>query len=260
MWWKPRARARARQKGDVTEDVVLAESEVQFGLYWGQTFQWLLGNAAGYAVAVLVSHQKEREAGDISESPLMENKDALASYARLFPPMVTAVARLSSAAAAAPPPPPPPPSKRKRRKPEWTPPRVTLCRMKSRMRQDDRVLEAEKGKPRCQPGDPCPICGRPRTLDTGHTFFKRSFYCDLEEGPGAPTALEWLASQQGPGGRRKAPQDHPLEHEAEDGEAAEIQLEMCSAESERPPGKSRQTPAQQRVHSFSTPDDVSIRG
>ncbi|CAL8358261.1 unnamed protein product [Merluccius merluccius] len=38
--------------------------------------------------------------------------------------------------------------------------------MKSRMRQDDRVLEAEKGKPRCQPGDPCPICGRPRTLGT----------------------------------------------------------------------------------------------
>ena len=35
----------------------------------------------------------EREGGDTSKSPLMENKDALASYAGMFPPMVTAVAR-----------------------------------------------------------------------------------------------------------------------------------------------------------------------
>ena len=87
------ARARAARKGVVTEDVVLAESELQFGQYRGQTFRWLLGNAVGYAVAVLASHQQQREAGDASQSPLMDNKDALASYARLFPPMVTAVAR-----------------------------------------------------------------------------------------------------------------------------------------------------------------------
>ncbi|XP_030196810.1 uncharacterized protein LOC115531596 [Gadus morhua] len=87
------ARARALQKGGMSGEFVLAESEVQFGLYRGQTFQWLLGNAVGYAVTILVSHQMEREGGDTSKSPLMENKDALASYAGLFPPMVTAVAR-----------------------------------------------------------------------------------------------------------------------------------------------------------------------
>ncbi|CAL8313062.1 unnamed protein product [Lota lota] len=38
----------------------------------------------------------------------------------------------------------------------------------------------------------------------------------------------------------------------------EIQLEMCGTESKRPPGKSREPWPQQRVHSFSTPDDVSI--
>ena len=87
------ARARAVQKGETGDDVVLAESELQFGQYCGQTFRWLLENAVGYAVSILASHQKEREGGDISTSALMENKDALASYARLFPPMVTAVAR-----------------------------------------------------------------------------------------------------------------------------------------------------------------------
>ena len=87
------ARARALQKGGMSGEFVLAESEVQFGLYRGQTFQWLLGNAVGYAVTILASHQMEREGGDTSKSPLMENKDTLASYAGMFPPMVTAVAR-----------------------------------------------------------------------------------------------------------------------------------------------------------------------
>ncbi|CAL8272452.1 unnamed protein product [Boreogadus saida] len=87
------ARARALQKGGMSGEFVLAESEVQFGLYRGQTFQWLLGNAVGYAVSILASHRMEREGGDTSKSPLMENKDSLASYGGLFPPMVTAVAR-----------------------------------------------------------------------------------------------------------------------------------------------------------------------
>ncbi|XP_059897007.1 uncharacterized protein LOC132449402 [Gadus macrocephalus] len=210
------ARARALQKGGMSGEFVLAESEVQFGLYRGQTFKWLLGNAVGYAVTILASHQMEREGGDTSKSPLMENKDALASYAGLFPPMVTAVARRrlcegsassrgwttrwwgsgcirtgptspcmasgtkrveqSDSAAA---PPPPPPSKRKR-KHRGTPHRVTLCRFKSRLRQDTRVLEEQKGKPQCQPGDPCPTCAQPRTLDTGHALYKSSAYCESE--------------------------------------------------------------------------------
>lgn len=71
--------------------LVLSESELQFGQYRGQTFRWLLTHDLGYAVALLASHRKERAGGDVSASPLMVNKDALASYAQLFPEMVAAV-------------------------------------------------------------------------------------------------------------------------------------------------------------------------
>lgn len=72
--------------GDPTSDhAVLAESQLQFGQ--------LLGNDVGYACTIIVSHEKERDGGDTTQSPLMGNKDALVSYARLFPPMVTAIAR-----------------------------------------------------------------------------------------------------------------------------------------------------------------------
>ncbi|CAL8275012.1 unnamed protein product [Gadus morhua 'NCC'] len=84
-------------------------------------------------------------------------------------------------------PPPPLPSKRKHR---GTP------RFKSRLRQDTRVLEEQKGKPQCQTGDPCPTCAQPRTLDTGHALYKSSVYCESEAGPGGLTAREWLISQQ----------------------------------------------------------------
>ncbi|KAG7501097.1 hypothetical protein JOB18_039692 [Solea senegalensis] len=83
------ARARASEKGDVSDEMVLAETELQFGQYWGQTFRWLLENDVGYVVSILASHQKEREGGMTMRTPLMSNKDALASYARLFPPMST---------------------------------------------------------------------------------------------------------------------------------------------------------------------------
>ncbi|XP_058509620.1 uncharacterized protein LOC131475475 [Solea solea] len=87
------ARARACQKGDGSDEMVLAETELQFGQYCGQTFRWLLENDVGYAVSILASHKKEREEGMTMRTPLMANKDALASYAGLFPPMVTAIAR-----------------------------------------------------------------------------------------------------------------------------------------------------------------------
>ncbi|XP_041947807.1 uncharacterized protein LOC121708916 [Alosa sapidissima] len=91
-----RAEARARawaKHGDLSEQAVLAESELQIGQHRGQTFQWLLSNNVGFAVKILASHQKEREGGDTTTTPQMLNKDALASYAGLYPPMVTAVAR-----------------------------------------------------------------------------------------------------------------------------------------------------------------------
>ncbi|KAL2082465.1 hypothetical protein ACEWY4_022283 [Coilia grayii] len=88
------ARTRVLSKGGLPGQLqVLAETGLQFGQYRGQTLQWLLGNDVGYACGVIVSHEKERESGDASQSPLMLNKDALASYAAMFPPMVTAVAR-----------------------------------------------------------------------------------------------------------------------------------------------------------------------
>ncbi|CAL8342402.1 unnamed protein product [Arctogadus glacialis] len=107
----------------------------------------------------------------------------------------------SAAAAAAP---PPPPSKRKRKR-RRTPHRVTLCRHKSRLREDTRVLEEHKGKPQCQPGDPCPTCGQPRTLDTGHALYKSSQYCQTEAGPGGLTPRDWLISQHVPEDMWKVP-------------------------------------------------------
>ncbi|KAL2082551.1 hypothetical protein ACEWY4_022369 [Coilia grayii] len=65
---------------------VLAEHHLQFGQYRGHTFRWLLENDVGFACSIIASHEKERASGDTSQMPLMSNKDALAFYARLFPP------------------------------------------------------------------------------------------------------------------------------------------------------------------------------
>ncbi|XP_053730492.1 uncharacterized protein LOC128764612 [Synchiropus splendidus] len=90
-----REEAKARvleQGGDPTDKaLVLAQSELQLGQYRGQTFHWLLGNDVGYACHLIASHEREREEGNTVLTPLMANKDALASYARLFPPMVAAI-------------------------------------------------------------------------------------------------------------------------------------------------------------------------
>ena len=87
------ARARLSLRGgDPNPQEVLAESELQLGQYRGQTLRWLLGNDVGNAVAVIASHERERES-DPSQTPLMVHKDALTSYARLFPLMVAAIAR-----------------------------------------------------------------------------------------------------------------------------------------------------------------------
>ncbi|XP_061628662.1 uncharacterized protein LOC133477667 isoform X2 [Phyllopteryx taeniolatus] len=71
--------------------LVLSECELQFGQYRGRTFKWLLSNDVGYACSILASHQKERDGGDTSQSPLARNKDGLASYAQLFLDMSLAV-------------------------------------------------------------------------------------------------------------------------------------------------------------------------
>ena len=91
------ARARVAKGGgnpNVWEEM-LAESEIQFGQYRGKTFRWLLENDVGYTCSIIVYHgrERERESGDPSQTPLMVQKDALTSYARLFTPMVAAIAR-----------------------------------------------------------------------------------------------------------------------------------------------------------------------
>ena len=68
----------------------LSQSVLQFGKYKGISFRWLLGNDLGYVVMLLAGHQRERETGNVSQVPLMENKDALDQYAQLFPRVVAA--------------------------------------------------------------------------------------------------------------------------------------------------------------------------
>ncbi len=65
------AKAHIVQAGGDPEcwQLVLSESELQFGQYWGQTFKWLLGHDVGYACSRIVSHQKGRDGGDTSDTP-----------------------------------------------------------------------------------------------------------------------------------------------------------------------------------------------
>ncbi|XP_019746145.1 uncharacterized protein LOC109528225, partial [Hippocampus comes] len=90
---KEEAVARVVQGGGDPEcwQLVLSETTLQFGQYRGQTFKWLLANDVGYCAMVVASHQKERDNGDTSQSPLAANKDALATYARVFPEMAAVV-------------------------------------------------------------------------------------------------------------------------------------------------------------------------
>jgi len=75
------ARCQLRVK-TVSPALVLAYSEIQFGQYRGQSFKWLLENAAGYAVGLIESVRKEGRAND---SPLGVNKHKFVEYATSFP-------------------------------------------------------------------------------------------------------------------------------------------------------------------------------
>ncbi|XP_034395653.1 uncharacterized protein LOC117735246 [Cyclopterus lumpus] len=78
--------------GDCTDTkLVLSQHEIQFGMYRGQTFHWLLSNNVSYLIMILAAHQQARESGDLDTSALMENKDALSRYAALFPCVTSAV-------------------------------------------------------------------------------------------------------------------------------------------------------------------------
>ncbi|XP_073804108.1 uncharacterized protein [Danio rerio] len=85
------ARVAAAGGDSSCHQLVLSESALQFGQYRGKTFKWLLSNDVGYAAMVLAVHQREREAGDTTQSFIMGNKDALLRYAGLFPVMMAAI-------------------------------------------------------------------------------------------------------------------------------------------------------------------------
>ena len=70
----------ARQQA--TPQLILARSELQFGQYRGQTFQWLLEHAVGYAVGLIDSVQKELQPE--VDTPLGVNKRKFCEYALAF--------------------------------------------------------------------------------------------------------------------------------------------------------------------------------
>ncbi|KAA8577839.1 hypothetical protein FQN60_018617, partial [Etheostoma spectabile] len=119
------------------------------------------------------------------------------------------------------------------------PHRVTLCRWRKQVKQDKRILEEEKGKPQSQPGDPCAICGRPRTLDAGHAFYKGQFYCELEWGPEAPTAKVWLAGQRTPQDAGKVPRTTQWNLKKRMGRQAVRQAQEGNSPGSSSPGPSR---------------------
>ena len=68
--------------GDVNDQtVVLGQYQVQFGLFKGKTFKWLVENGLGYA-AWLVDNMRGEKATD---APLSKNKQAFKEYLTSFP-------------------------------------------------------------------------------------------------------------------------------------------------------------------------------
>ena len=74
MVWQKAIEAVTKLGGDINNELhVLGQHEVQFGVFSGQTFVWLLSNVLGYAgfiVEKIVNVEKEKE----SETPLSKNK------------------------------------------------------------------------------------------------------------------------------------------------------------------------------------------
>ena len=68
---------------------VLANTAIQFGKFQGQTFKWLLENAAGWSVHLLLTMQREGEGSNTSQ--LGANKGKFKAYAMNFPEVSQAV-------------------------------------------------------------------------------------------------------------------------------------------------------------------------
>ncbi|EDO38029.1 predicted protein [Nematostella vectensis] len=87
------ARARVREAaGDASNtEWVLSNCSLQFGIYRGKTFIWLLSNDCGWAVMVLASHETKRAIKHPQGDSQWDNKEALRRYAHFFPPLVDAI-------------------------------------------------------------------------------------------------------------------------------------------------------------------------
>lgn len=83
--------ALTRLGGDCTNELqVLGQHEVQFGVFCGKTFSWILNNALGYSgyiVDKVVNVDKERE----TEAALSKNKFIFKSYIEQFKQGIEAV-------------------------------------------------------------------------------------------------------------------------------------------------------------------------
>lgn len=82
------AEAKARvlsEGGDAgNERLVLSRCTIQFGMYKGQSFKWLLENDVGYTAWLVADHQKPGQDSTF-QSPLAVNKDSLTRYALAYP-------------------------------------------------------------------------------------------------------------------------------------------------------------------------------
>ena len=87
-----KARTRVKMAGGSSgnELWLLSQNLIYFGMYRGQTFQWLLENCAGYVAGVLASHLFEMKSRKPTYHPdnLTVNKNQLQRYALHYKEMI----------------------------------------------------------------------------------------------------------------------------------------------------------------------------
>jgi len=83
-------RDKLLSSGEVVSEMnILRYTEIQFGLYRGQNFHWILENAVGWAVGFLKSYRRE---GVHNDSPLGVNKYKFDNFCSRIPEIERAVA------------------------------------------------------------------------------------------------------------------------------------------------------------------------
>lgn len=74
-------------------------------------------------------------------------------------------------------------------------PRATAWRRKKRAKEDVKALKQGKATARRRDprGFPCSLCGKPKRLEFGHSFFRGKSFCATSAGK---TASQWLSEQK----------------------------------------------------------------